>query len=87
MTTIRVLLKGFIRYEQGAVAPKQNGDPLFLFQNLSSYKINNQQGKVHENLSAGSSQWNNLNHSERAIGIGLQALIHSCNSKDITDMK
>ena len=32
----------------------KSGDPLFLFQNLSSYKINNQQVKLDENLSAGS---------------------------------
>ena len=32
----------------------EHGDPSFLFQNLSSYNINNQLAKFDKNLSAGS---------------------------------
>ena len=32
----------------------EHGDPSFLFQNLSSYNINNQKAKFHKILSAGS---------------------------------
>ena len=32
----------------------EHGDPSFLFQNLSSYNINNQYAKFHKNLGAGS---------------------------------
>ena len=38
----------------------ENGDPSFLFQNLSSYNINNQQAKFHKNLRAGSISVNDL---------------------------
>ena len=37
-----------------AVAPKQTWGPLIFFQSLSSYNINNQQAKCHNNRSAGS---------------------------------
>ena len=33
---------------------EEHGDPSFLFQNLSSYNINNQWAKFHKNLSSGS---------------------------------
>jgi len=31
----------------------EHGDPSFLFQNLSSYNMNNQYAKFHKNLSGG----------------------------------
>ena len=39
-------------YKQGAVAPIW--EPSFLFQNLSSYNLSNQQAKFDKNLGAGS---------------------------------
>ena len=40
--------------KQGTVAPKRAGDFPLLFQNLSSYNINNQWTKFDKNPSAGS---------------------------------
>ena len=41
-------------HKQNAVAPKRTWGPPFLFQNLSSYNIDNQYGKFEKNLSVNS---------------------------------
>ena len=40
----------------------EHGDPSFLFQNSSSYNINNQLAKFEKNLSVGSISVNDLNY-------------------------